>query len=220
MEGGVRLYFMNFAWFQGMIYSFSSLDSTQKMWKHMYPFLTYFDVSPTLIVACNWDYTLIEVPYFSRSFLRPGIKIWSAVRSGHRTAASQATAETATGGDESDTWLAIAGDFDSWGGLFFVNTVDPRNPAPVDISSIYRVLYIPGGAGFLPSTVSFILASAMLQVSWSIGFASAPCEEARWQNWKVGNHILFVSSYRCIYQLLPSDPWSPKWNPLTTWKGH
>ena len=36
-------------------------------------------------------------------------------------------------------------------------TVDGRNPAPVDMVSkyhmIYRVLYIPGGAGFLPSTV-------------------------------------------------------------------
>ena len=34
-----------------------------------------------------------------------------------------------------------------------INTVDGRNPAPVDIPNIYRVLYIPGGAGFLPSTV-------------------------------------------------------------------
>ena len=36
------------------------------------------------------------------------------------------------------------------------NTVDGRNPAPadmVDISIIYRVLYIQGGAGVLPSTV-------------------------------------------------------------------
>ena len=36
-------------------------------------------------------------------------------------------------------------------------TVDGRNPAPVEVGSwnpiIYRVLYIPGGAGFLPSTV-------------------------------------------------------------------
>ena len=40
------------------------------------------------------------------------------------------------------------------------DTVDGRNPAPVDMVNIhkypiiYRVLYIPGGAGFLPSTVS------------------------------------------------------------------
>ena len=37
-------------------------------------------------------------------------------------------------------------------------TVDGRNPAPVDMAGkypiVYRVLYIPGGAGFLPSTVS------------------------------------------------------------------
>ena len=36
-------------------------------------------------------------------------------------------------------------------------TVDGRNPAPVDgtvvYPIIYKVLYIPGGAGFLPSTV-------------------------------------------------------------------
>ena len=35
-------------------------------------------------------------------------------------------------------------------------TVDGRNPAPVDMVGypiIYRVLYVPGGAGFLPSTV-------------------------------------------------------------------
>ena len=37
------------------------------------------------------------------------------------------------------------------------NTVDGRNPAPVDMvvyPIIFKVLYIPGGAGFLPSTVS------------------------------------------------------------------
>ena len=34
-----------------------------------------------------------------------------------------------------------------------INTVDGRNPAPVGIPNIYRALYIPGGAGFLPSTV-------------------------------------------------------------------
>ena len=36
--------------------------------------------------------------------------------------------------------------------------VDGRNPAPgeyVDYLIIYRVSYIPGGAGFLPSTVTF-----------------------------------------------------------------
>ena len=36
------------------------------------------------------------------------------------------------------------------------NTVDGQNPAPVDkqvIRLFYRVLYIPGGAGFRPSTV-------------------------------------------------------------------
>ena len=42
-----------------------------------------------------------------------------------------------------------------------VNTVDGRNPAPADAVDIpvfiyiyiHMVLYIPGGAGFLPSTV-------------------------------------------------------------------
>ena len=32
------------------------------------------------------------------------------------------------------------------------HTVDGRNPAPVIYPTIYRVLYIPGGAGFFPST--------------------------------------------------------------------
>ena len=32
-------------------------------------------------------------------------------------------------------------------------TVDGRNPAPVEVVFIHMVLYIPGGAGFLPSTV-------------------------------------------------------------------
>ena len=39
----------------------------------------------------------------------------------------------------------------------YKNTVDGRNPAPVDMVDTYpiicRVLYILGGAGFLPSTV-------------------------------------------------------------------
>ena len=44
------------------------------------------------------------------------------------------------------------------GNRFFFSgaTVDGRNPAPVDmvnIPIIYKVLYIAGGAGFLPSTV-------------------------------------------------------------------
>ena len=35
------------------------------------------------------------------------------------------------------------------------NTVDRRNPAPVDIVNILSFTgFIPGGAGFLPSTVS------------------------------------------------------------------
>ena len=38
------------------------------------------------------------------------------------------------------------------------HTVDGRNSAPVDryFPIIYKVLYIPGGAGFLPSTVGII----------------------------------------------------------------
>ena len=41
-----------------------------------------------------------------------------------------------------------------------IDTVDGRNPAPVDVVDIpvficiHRVLYIPGGAGFFSSTVS------------------------------------------------------------------
>ena len=43
--------------------------------------------------------------------------------------------------------------------LSILNTVGGRNPAPVDIVKdpvIRKVLYIPVGAGFLPSTVSFL----------------------------------------------------------------
>ena len=49
-------------------------------------------------------------------------------------------------------------------------TVDGQNPAPVDIilrtyPIIYRVSYIPGGAGFPPSTV---------EILWKHGFAWQP----------------------------------------------
>ena len=41
---------------------------------------------------------------------------------------------------------------------YISDTVDGRNPPPVDryivYLIIYRVLYIPGGAGLLPSTVT------------------------------------------------------------------
>ena len=44
---------------------------------------------------------------------------------------------------------------------FTPHTVDERNPAPVEVGSwlvvcpiIFKVLYIPSGAGFLPSTAS------------------------------------------------------------------
>ena len=46
--------------------------------------------------------------------------------------------------------------FSSFSYLFRSTTVDGGNPAPVDMEKttiIYRVLYISGGAGFLPSTV-------------------------------------------------------------------
>ena len=36
--------------------------------------------------------------------------------------------------------------------FYIVNTVDGRNPAPVEVDSLSH--YFPGGAGFLPSTVS------------------------------------------------------------------
>ena len=58
--------------------------------------------------------------------------------------------------------------------LNFEHTVDGRNPAPVgEHPIIYRVLYIPGGAGFLLSSVAqvtvpnlfFIVA---LQPVWQI----------------------------------------------------
>ena len=45
-------------------------------------------------------------------------------------------------------------------------TVDGRNPAPAEYLPypiIYKVLYIPGGAGFFPSTVS--LAEPVLRLS-------------------------------------------------------
>ena len=44
----------------------------------------------------------------------------------------------------------------SWVGVFSRNMVDGRNPANQLIvvnPIIYKLLYIPGGAGFLPSTV-------------------------------------------------------------------
>ena len=40
-------------------------------------------------------------------------------------------------------------------------TVDRRNPAPGKYPKIYKVLYIPGGAGFLPSTV--VISQAILK---------------------------------------------------------
>ena len=44
------------------------------------------------------------------------------------------------------------------GGVNTYCTVDGTNPAPVDIHLIiYRVSYIPEGAGFLPSTVLLYL---------------------------------------------------------------
>jgi len=43
------------------------------------------------------------------------------------------------------------------------DTVDGRNPAPVDMVNIplfiYKVLYMPGGAGFLPSTVLVVFST-------------------------------------------------------------
>ncbi len=45
--------------------------------------------------------------------------------------------------------------------LHWRHTVDGKNPAPVDSKVvypiIYKVLYIPGGAGFLPSTVDVVV---------------------------------------------------------------
>ena len=49
---------------------------------------------------------------------------------------------------------------------FRYDTVDGRSPAPVDMlkySIVYRVLYIPAGAGILPSTVSPEFASCHRQ---------------------------------------------------------
>jgi len=49
--------------------------------------------------------------------------------------------------------------------VYHHTTVDGRNPAPVDMVNIpiftgfYNVLYIPGGAGVLPSTVAYTSSS-------------------------------------------------------------
>ena len=58
------------------------------------------------------------------------------------------------------TWMILSKSFGRW---LFNTTVDGRNPANqlrlVVYPIIYRVLYIPGGAGFLPSTVSLFPSS-------------------------------------------------------------
>ena len=46
--------------------------------------------------------------------------------------------------------------------MFYRDTVDGRNPAPFDMVNIYRALYMPGGAGFLPSTVLLLPCSKSL----------------------------------------------------------
>ena len=80
-------------------------------------------------------------------------------------------------------------DLDTWS-IPMVNTVDGRNPAPVDMvvyPIIYKVLYIPSGAGFLPSTVGPLRIGlwdacqmAVSSVSWLINGGDP-------------NHLLFFS---------------------------
>ena len=56
--------------------------------------------------------------------------------------------------------------------MIFCGTVDERNPAPVDnvvYPIIYKVLYIPSGAGFQPSTV--LLHKSFNQLN---GFSGGP----------------------------------------------
>jgi len=59
-----------------------------------------------------------------------------------------------------------------------LDTVDGRNPAPVDrwlIPSFKGVLYIPGGAVFLPSTVGYLTKSLFdvgkVVKSWQFSFS-------------------------------------------------
>ena len=67
-----------------------------------------------------------------------------------------------------------------------LHTVDGTNPAPVDryigYPIIYKVLYIPGGAGFLPPTVfctynpnnqdMFVMFTQVDAMQWYNGYAS------------------------------------------------
>ena len=57
------------------------------------------------------------------------------------------------------------------------DTVDGKNPAPVDVDSLSHYLQgfstIPGGAGFLPSTVLLEAFSNIKQANPSIEFVSA-----------------------------------------------
>ena len=56
--------------------------------------------------------------------------------------------------------VELWGRLSEWKRGFLKGTVDGRNPAPVDMVNIIshiiicKALYIPSGAGFLPSTVS------------------------------------------------------------------
>ena len=80
--------------------------------------------------------------------------------------------------------------------IFFVSrpaktdifTVDGRNPAPVEGTVVYpiihRVLYIPGGAGFLPSTLSprsFVTHEWEFHVACVTAIATSPW--LLWQYW-------------------------------------
>ena len=86
--------------------------------------------------------------------------------------------------------------------LAYPNTVDARNPANqlrlVGYPIIYKVLYIPGGAGFLPSTVSQLIETNICKVSqnrflyyFSKNTIEPQLKLTNIEFWKVKNHLKF-----------------------------
>ena len=64
------------------------------------------------------------------------------------------------------------------------DTVDGRNPAPVDMvykyTIVYRVSYMSGGARFLPWTVLFSLSGQSVSLFFSGSAAGPSCHNSPW----------------------------------------
>ena len=82
--------------------------------------------------------------------------------------------------------------------MFYRDTVDGRNPAPFDMVNIYRALYMPGGAGFLPSTVLLLPCSKSLCLDFLLS-------ETKWQGscmysrkWQVMWRLKKVTASWCV----------------------